>query len=265
MAPSMMTEYRCIFELDENNKILHCSDSSHLFRCEAYGCLQAFKCPLSYCVPIRQVCDGTSDCFSREDEENCHQLDCTGLFQCRGSTRCLPPWDICDGTLHCKDFLDDEIYCAPCPQGMRCHGNAAVCTNSIYDNMHMIKSQSWVKVVYCHHKTFIQALSAVEWHTLVYLNIQHSEIAYLDFDFLFPNMTALSYLNAAFNDVAFISISKFVFPLKILDLSHNMITMLRALGLTQFPDLVTLILHHNDIYVIQRRLSLMSRLLFLLT
>ena len=245
--------YHCMYEYDGNYDLLHCSDGSHMSLCNTFGCPRAFKCPFSYCIPIRQVCDGRIDCPSGDDEVNCELLQCTGLFQCRQSARCLPPWDICDGIVHCTDFLDDEIYCAPCPHGMHCHGNAAVCTNSTDNDMHINGSQSWVKVVHCHHKAFLQVLSRVEWHTLSYLNIQHSEIAHLDFDLLFSNMRTLSYLNAAFNRVVFISSSsKFAVPLKILDLSHNMIAILSAYGLRQFHDLVMLVLHHNDISIIQR-------------
>ena len=247
-------DYYCIFELDERNNILHCSDGSHMpFECETFSCPQAFKCLLSYCIPVRQVCDGVSDCPAGEDEVNCDRLQCTGLFQCRQSSTCLPPWDICDGTVHCKDFLDDEIYCAPCPYGMLCHGNAAVCQHSIDDDLPMItvRSQSWVKVVHCHHKRYLRVLSDIKWHTLTYLNVQHSEISHLDFDQLCPNMKALSYLNAAFNRIVLIR-SQLVIPLKIINLSNNMIPILWTFGLRQFPDLVTLVIHHNEISVIQR-------------
>ena len=246
-------DYHCVYEYDGNYDLLHCSDGSHMSLCYTFGCPRAFKCPDSYCIPLRQVCDGRIDCPSGDNEVNCELLQCTGLFQCRQSARCLPPWDICDGIVHCTDFMDDEIYCVPCPYGMHCHGNAAVCTNSTDIDMHINGSQSWVKVVHCHHKAFLQVLSRVEWHTLSYLNIQHSEIAHLDFDLLFPNMRTLSYLNVAFNRVVFFSSSsKFAVALKILDLSHNMIAILSAYGLRQFHHLVMLVLHHNYISIIQR-------------
>ena len=243
-------EYQCIFEHDDKN-MLHCSDGSHLHKCETIECASAFKCQLTYCIPLRQMCDGMIDCPTGEDEVHCDFLQCTGLFQCRQSAACLPPWDICDGIVHCKDFLDDEIYCTPCPYGMRCHSNAAVCTNNTDSGMHIIKSQSWIKVLHCHHKASLQALSVVEWHTLTYLDVQHSEISHLDFDLLFPDMNALSYLNAAFNRIVSIR-AKSIRLVKILNLSHNMIAILTEFGLSLFPDLVTLILHHNDISVIQR-------------
>ena len=245
-------DYHCLYESDGNYSILHCSDGTHLGLCDTFWCPRAFKCPFSHCIPLRQVCDGRTDCPSGEDEVNCELLQCTELFQCKQSARCLPPWDVCDGIVHCTDFLDDEIYCAPCPHGMHCNGNAAVCTNSTDIDMHNHVLQSWVKVVHCHHKDFFQFLSSVEWHTLSYLNIQHSEIAHLDLDLLFPNMKTLTYLNAAFNRIVFISSSKFAVPLKILNLSHNMIVLLSTYGLHQFPDLTTLILHHNHISVIGR-------------
>ena len=178
---------------------------------------------------------------------------CTGLFQCRQSASCLPPWDICDGTVHCKDFLDDEIHCAPCPHGLRCHGNAAVCTNMTNVSMEntQAKSQSWIKALTCQHQSYLTLLSSVEWITLTFLDLQHSQISAIDLG-LFPNMMSLSYLNAAFNKIPSIGSISLTSPLKIINLSYNMITMLAKFELSQFRGLMTLVLHHNDISVIQR-------------
>ena len=245
--------YQCIFEVDGNGNMLHCSDGSHLQRCKTSGCQYAFKCSFAFCIPLRQVCDGMSDCPDGDDEVNCELLQCTGLFQCRESASCLPPWDICDGTVHCKDFLDDEIYCAPCPHGLRCHGNAAVCTNISNVLMESIqaKSQSRIKALTCQHQAYLTLLSSVEWIALTFLDLQHSQISDIDLS-LFPNMMSLSYLNAAFNKIASIASIKLTSPLKIINLSHNIIVKLGKFELSMFQSLITLVLHHNDISVIQR-------------
>ena len=244
--------FKCIFEYDSENNVMHCPDGSHLFNCEPVGCPWAFKCSMSYCIPLRQVCDGITDCPFGEEEANCEQLQCPELLRCRQSAVCLSPYDVCDGTVHCKDFMDDEIYCAPCPHGMHCQGNAAVCTNNPHVITHNTrKAYAGMKVVHCHYKSSLPVLAAFKWLILTYLDVQHSEISHLDFDLLFPHMKVLSYLNAAFNRIALIS-SKSAVKLKVINLSHNMIGTLRAFGLSQFSNLITLVLHHNDISVIQR-------------
>ena len=156
--------------------------------------------------------------------------------------------------MHCKDFLDDEIYCAPCPRGLRCHGNAAVCTNITsvpMENMQTKSSQSWIKALTCHNQAYLTLLSSVEWITLTFLDLQHSQISGIDLG-LFPNMVSLTYLNAAFNKIPSIGSIKMTSPLKIINLSHNMIIKLAKFELSQFRSLITLVLHHNDISVIQR-------------
>ena len=77
------TNYQCLLEVDDNGNMLHCSDGSHLERCSTIGCQYAFKCSFAFYIPLRQVCDGTSDCPDGDDEVNCELLQCTGLFQCR--------------------------------------------------------------------------------------------------------------------------------------------------------------------------------------
>ena len=83
--------YKCLSEVDDNGNLLHCSDGSHLKRCSTSGCQYTFKCSFAFCIPLRQVCDGMRDCPDGDDEVNCELLQCTELFQCRQSARCLPP------------------------------------------------------------------------------------------------------------------------------------------------------------------------------
>ena len=156
--------------------------------------------------------------------------------------------------MHCKDFLDDEIYCAPCPHELHCHGNAAVCTNTTNVSMEntQAKSQSWIKALTCQNKAYRALLSSFEWITLTFLDLQQSQISNFDLGFFF-NMMSLSYLNVAFNKISSVGTIKLTSPLKIINLSHNVIITLTEFELSQFRSLITLVLHHNDISVIQRR------------
>ena len=57
----------CVFDrLD-----VHCSGTfmaANLLFCKSHVCLREFKCPESYCVPFRTICDGFHDCPHGEDQ-----------------------------------------------------------------------------------------------------------------------------------------------------------------------------------------------------
>jgi hypothetical protein len=119
----------CVYEPQEEVNV-NCYSALVLY-CNQVSCPLHYKCHLSYCIPIRHVCDGLADCISGEDEVMCSMMSCQGLFHCRDQTYCLPPWEVCDGTVHCtSQWKDDELYCEQCPAGCQCHGNAIYCTNS---------------------------------------------------------------------------------------------------------------------------------------
>ncbi len=52
------------------------STSLHLFYCDKFACPSHFKCPRTYCIPIRHVCDGEADCPDGDDEGNCTNYSC---------------------------------------------------------------------------------------------------------------------------------------------------------------------------------------------
>ncbi len=96
----------------------HNSTSSHLFYCETFKCHNHFKCPDSYCIPERHVCDGIWDCPHNDDERSCSNIVCHGLFWCPHERLCLSDRDICDGVVHCRQTKDDELLCdaTSCPK-----------------------------------------------------------------------------------------------------------------------------------------------------
>ena len=49
------------------------STSVHLLYCLGFECPMHYKCPQSYCVPIRYTCDGLQDCPYGEDELRCQK------------------------------------------------------------------------------------------------------------------------------------------------------------------------------------------------
>ena len=48
-----------------------------------------------YCLPIYTRCNRTSDCVFQEDERDCEDWTCPGLFRCRGSSVCVHADHMC--------------------------------------------------------------------------------------------------------------------------------------------------------------------------
>ena len=87
----------------------------------------------SYCIPLRLLCDGTSDCADGEDEEGCDAFVCRGALRCRYDNICIHPIDICDGVVHCLMSEDDESLChmMECPGACVCSGDVLMCDESL--------------------------------------------------------------------------------------------------------------------------------------
>ena len=91
-----------------------------------------FECPQSYCLPVFVRCNGIYDCPFHQDEVGCHQYMCPGYYRCQGSKVCLHPDHVCDGKHQCPQ-QDDERWCrsnTSCPAGCLCQGLAFVCRTS---------------------------------------------------------------------------------------------------------------------------------------
>ena len=118
----------CVYDHDNLGNIAYCRDGSHLLNCRYINCINTFKCPRSYCIPLRKVCDGIYDCYGREDEINCNNNICPGYLKCREFEFCIHPTEICDGYSHCPHG-DDEELCDSlgCPTGCTCLGRGVVC------------------------------------------------------------------------------------------------------------------------------------------
>ena len=118
----------CLYDRDNFDRISYCRDGAHLRNCRRIQCTNTFKCPLSYCIPIRKVCDGIYDCYNGEDENNCRNNICPGYLKCREVEFCVHPIEVCDGYSHCPHG-DDEELCdiVGCPPGCTCLGYSAWC------------------------------------------------------------------------------------------------------------------------------------------
>ena len=118
----------CLYDRDDYDHISYCRDGTHLRNCRHIQCTNTFKCPLSYCIPLRKVCDGIYDCYNGEDEYNCHNNICPGYLKCQGVEFCIHPAEVCDDYNHCPHG-DDEELCdiVGCPRWCTCLGHSAWC------------------------------------------------------------------------------------------------------------------------------------------
>ena len=64
-------DQKCIYNLTLDTQILmYYRNGQHLQDCETKSCLWIFKCPDSYCIPYRHICDGKWGFLS----SNCNSL-----------------------------------------------------------------------------------------------------------------------------------------------------------------------------------------------
>ncbi len=127
-------EKLCTHEIDRLRNSAVCRNGYHLKSCTEFQCNGMFKCPRSFCILFKHVCDGHWECETGDDEVQCleSQRDCNGLFKCQNSrpATCVHLMDVCDTNLDCPHG-DDEVICFPhketCPDFCSCFGFAASC------------------------------------------------------------------------------------------------------------------------------------------
>ena len=121
----------CVYDLYPDGSMRYCRNGAHLTLCVGYDCPTKYKCPGSYCIPSRRVCDQVFDCPEGEDEDGCpldQPLQCPGFFRCRQGP-CIHPHEVCDGKVDCVRNGEDEWNCkrSSCPDGCECLGGSIAC------------------------------------------------------------------------------------------------------------------------------------------
>ncbi|XP_022098818.1 uncharacterized protein LOC110983669 isoform X2 [Acanthaster planci] len=119
----------CIYDFDEFGYQTGCRDVTHLRFCEHVTCSAfTFKCPNSYCIPLRRRCDDVTDCPNSEDELSCDGAVCpVGTYKCRNTQMCVAETQVCNGIKECR-YGDDELFCGvDCPNGCQCLGLSFTC------------------------------------------------------------------------------------------------------------------------------------------
>ena len=227
----------CVYDHDEFGHLTHCRDAAHLLDCKWIECTNTFKCPGSYCIPLRKVCDGREDCIGGEDETNCQKHICVGFLKCNGVEFCIHPNEVCDGYTHCPKG-DDEKMCdiQHCPAECQCTGYSAFCrdANFPYTPMTLTHQMKYLSIGYhvngipnlsnltmvseliildfsesgissiC--KTFQNHLSFFD--SLIVLYLQHNRISDL-LEGCFGKLISLSVINLKGNHIKYIADSAF--------------------------------------------------------
>ena len=89
-----------------------------------YRCATA----MVHCLPIYTRCNELYDCPYHEDERDCEDITCPGLYRCRDSTVCVHVDHLCDRWSQCPQ-RDDEWLCGVvCPPECLCQGHAFLCS-----------------------------------------------------------------------------------------------------------------------------------------
>ena len=217
----------CVYDHDVFGDIKGCPYFQHLKHCKDHLCPGMMKCPGTYCIPHRKICDGIWDCPDGYDEMRCEEYTCPGLFRCSGEKKCIDMDEVCDGIVHCQN-RDDEKFCDLditkhlCTQSCKCHGYVTDCSDSL---------------VY---------LSAIPRQTRT-LSLTFTDIG------LTPNMfngfTYLARLNVSNNGIRRIKVNAFngLMNLFELDLSRNSILELENGTFLPLVNLKRLFLHGNGL------------------
>lgn len=220
-------KHRCIFDHDQYGYQVGCRDVTHLRNCENYECTNTeyLKCPNSYCIPPRYICDAKKDCPNGEDEIRCEEFECPGRYRCIESTYCIYLNQLCDGIRQCQKG-DDEWFCdIQCPDECECIG--------LYAN--------------CGYRNLTGNLSNQLSNRLRKLDLNGNQFGpYLDRLDLTP-YTRLGELILRHNKIEVITSEKFIFliNLYLLDLSHNKIRVLESRAFAGLKNVKTLLLNDN--------------------
>ena len=110
------------------------------------------------------------DCHGHEDENECEDPSCPGLYRCRGSAVCLHPTNVCDGWRQCPQH-DDEKFCnLTCPHTCACKGHSYLCRQTV-----VLFQHPQLRFLYA-SGSGIQLSGLVSNTMLIYLNLARCQL-----------------------------------------------------------------------------------------
>ena len=211
------------------------------------------------------------DCHGHEDENECEDPSCPGLYRCRGSTVCLHPTNVCDGWRQCPQH-DDENFCnLTCPHTCVCQGHSYLCRQTVVLSQHpqlrfLYASGSGIRLRDLGSNTMLIYLNLTRCQLTQFGNITLPNVRTLDLSFnhfvsvdaddlrRFPRLTSLSLAGNPFISLfggENHSTSGTFSVLLTLDLSFIEIGELDPSVLRIFPNLQSLNLSHCHVRRVQ--------------
>ncbi len=218
---------KCIYNLTKETQFLmYCRNGQHLQDCENASCSSTFKCPMSYCIPYRYLCNGRWDCWNGDDELLCQNYTCAGMIKCRNARMCLHIDNTCDGYPDCPTG-EDEIICTGkvCVEDCVCLNHGIHCEN-------LVNQEKVIPIIFKY----------------IFINISNSNTAHVSLQVIgdpliyVSSKCGLKYL--------LLCESTNILHLKLLDLSCNTVRTLTSETLQCLPDLVQMILKQNQIEIL---------------
>ncbi|XP_060084391.1 uncharacterized protein LOC132563668 [Ylistrum balloti] len=239
---SIANQQICILDYDEYGEIQGCSDLSHLDDCDAFECPpDHIKCARGYCIPVRYVCDGISQCSGGEDEANCDR-SCAGLFSCHGNDVCVSQSQVCDGIKHCTEG-DDEVLCdIDCLPGCSCQDLQMSCIGILFYLTGNVTVRGHIRKFSIRNADFSAGVPIFETFMLAELDLSSNQISRLTPD-TFYNLDNLYHLDLSNNALTVLVAKTFQNLHKLISLNLegnrylNTITPGALLGLVMLPML----------------------------
>ena len=203
-----------------------------------YRCATA----MVHCLPIYTRCNELYDCPYHEDERDCEDITCPGLYRCRDSTVCVHVDHVCDGWSQCPQ-RDDEWLCGVvCPPECLCQGHAFLCSQPFPAHL-------FPQLRYLDARGSGMTLDELTNNTYVInLNLADCSIQFLT-SMNFPNLMSI---DLSYNKITSIAMVVFLNlrRLQVLSLKGNLLTSLtRTVSDQQQDALRTMDLSETDLRV----------------
>ena len=238
----------CVYEYvadDKSGKFhIPCVDGYHLQSCKHMYCSGTFKCPSTYCLRWKYVCNAECDCPYCEDETICHKLSCPGMVLRQNAA----------GLLYCH-FTFNKPSHALILNSTSLNGyinKQFICKSSNYANGFQYCPQSLNDTVYLDvsYGTYLSNIPHIwgYWQTIIFCNITHYSHVYMELGFLKQlfNVQVLDLSNNKLVNTIW-EIFNAMLKLVFLDLSYNQISHIYQNVLNSSTNLRYLILHDNQL------------------
>ena len=214
----------CLLDLTPNGDLSYCPTGDHLALCTDMQCWDSYKCPQSYCLSWRLVCDGIEHCPRGEDEHGCEGFICQGLLRC-GHGVCVHPNQMSDGVFDCPDKQDESLCGEKCPFQCHCQKNSMTCSSKFIERPIIL----WNIIKNIHlHNTSAAILTFLRFPKYLLNLIMFQCNVITKETVLLKSSEHLKFINLSGNSIEFIETSVFkrLSHLQVLDLSFNRVTAL---------------------------------------